>query len=307
MEQLPYDLTGTIRLVLPITLTILFGTMAALSFLGSTFKQALLSQDRDGRRLLMLGVGAVILAVMAKTGTNTVALATFGATLVVFGGAIWTNDRLTDALLNPAFGGVYLVVAAANFGYGAFWGTETIAFNAIGLTQLVVPVGLGVLFGSLAVFALLSEQFKQRVLPQNTDGGRLMGLGAAFLVVALFSSNPVMLVAAITFSATLVVLGGLVYVKDTITNFLLKTWMAPMYLLFAVALFARAADFFTSAVVTSVLLILLSGGQFVRGFVASLQSTVTKKPTVEPLGLSMVYFIAGITVFVLAIIDLLIK
>lgn len=246
MNSFIYDVLGIATKVLPIALTILLASMSALTMVGSSFQKRILARDADGKRLFMLGLGVLTLSLFSETGTRTIAFATFGVTLMAFGSLIWLDDEITKKFLTRRLGIVYLVLALASYGFGAFWGATSFSFNAIGFRELAVPVGGAVLFGSLAAFALLSEQFKDRILPQNRDGGRLVTFGVVTLVLTLFSVNPIMLVAMATFSATWIVFGGLIWVSDWLTKVLLKTWLWPIYAIISVAIFNGSVDFFTT-------------------------------------------------------------
>ncbi len=305
METLSYNIIGAVRLVLPIALTVLLGSMAAFSFLRREFKQALLSRDRDGWRLVMLACGAVILAFLATTGTNEVALAAFGLAYLALGELIWIRDTVTDALLKPFMGALYLIGAVVV--YVVAWGNSISGPNVIGLSELGIPVGLAIVFGSLTAFALLSEDFKTRILPQNADGGLLMVFGAAYFLAALFNSNPIVLVALTTFSAILIVVGGLVFIQERYTNVLLKAWMAPMYGMFAIALFTRPADYFTTAVVCAGVLFLIAAILGVTGMAGFMKSTITDKPTLKGFAPPIVYAAVAGLLFLSAIAALLIK
>lgn len=306
MSNFLYDVYGIALRLLPIALTILLASMSAFTMVGTAFQKRILSRDRDGKRLFMLGLGVLVLSLFAETGTRMVAFSTFGVTLIAFGGLIWLDDEITKRLLTRALGFVYLVLALAMFAFGAFWDATQFTFNTIGFRELAFPVGGAVLFGSLAAFALLSEQFKERILPQNGDGVRLVIFGVVALVVTLFSANPVMLVAMATFSATWIAFGGLIWVTDWVTKALLKTWMWPVYAVLSVAIFYGSVDFFTTTFLTGATMTGLSIPMGITGLISFGKADAEKRnllshvvPALTYLGLGIVLMgFAGLSLIV---------
>lgn len=209
---------------------------ACLCILPAKDRGELLAQDYDGKRMFLFGLGVALASAFAPNGMVGVGGATFGATLMALGGLVWLPDFLTNGRLQGVMtailcAGLSAVMYVIGIGYNSF-GLVGIP-NLYGLGQLMQPVGIAIVFGSLAVFAMLTDNFKNRILPKNGDGLRLVGVGVAVLIIAVFNVNPVAMVALTAAAATIITLGALIAAWDIVTNILLYPWFAVAYIVIA--------------------------------------------------------------------------
>lgn len=209
---------------------VLFAWMTLLAAIPEEDREGLLSRDRDGMRLFMLGLGAMLLSLFAWNGMSMYAILTFGTQFLVLGALVWMKDSVTNVFFKShSMSYCYFLIAYAVFISNVFKYGSTGTLNLIGLIGLAVPVGLAILFGSMAAFALLSEEVKARLLPKDNNGYTMMFIGFIVLTTALYGSNPIMLVVSATFAAILAALGAIIASNDALTIFALKTRMFILY------------------------------------------------------------------------------
>ena len=223
-------------------LVILFSLAAAFSFLSKNNKDALLSSNRDGRDLLVIGLGLALLGVLVSFLDYTAArmLVGIGFTFVAFGTVILVDDYYTDRLFQPVFGVVYTVLAFLVYRAGSL-GTQV--YNPHALVTLAVPVAMATLLATLSALAFASADFKDR-LDQQNGGWLFIVLGLAAAILSPFTNNTALIIDTASIGGLLFTLGLLIAVDQKDALGALNKAKMPVYVLIAVLLLVGARLFF---------------------------------------------------------------
>ena len=233
MNDILYNITSTFGLAVKIALFALPLWGAILMILPKSFSQALLSENFDGARMFFLGLILLILSTFAINGVWQTALATFATGWMALGLIIWLPDYYTNKLfaINHNITAVTLLILA---GLAYFFGLggkslAFIGFNEYSFMHLMFWVALVSLVGSLGVFSLLSEGFKQRILPQDGNGMTLMIIAAMIFFPGAFVANPILSVVLASTGITVCMLGFLIWLEKSWTEKLISTKLAFVY------------------------------------------------------------------------------
>jgi hypothetical protein len=156
--------------------------------------QYLLQQDRDGRNLVIASVFFLVAASFSPHFALMLILATLAAFWLVVGIMIWLPDWITDRMVSVKLAPVYIVgsivayFVGIGFGYAGF----SAEINQFTFGSLILPAAALSLFANAAIITgVVSEKFRQALLPEDTSGYYLALLSAVLLTLAFFSTNPV--------------------------------------------------------------------------------------------------------------------
>lgn len=214
---------------------------SALILLPPEDRMRILGEDRDGRRMFLFGIAISIAMILGPSSIAIVVIASTVAYWIAKGALIWMNDNWTKKLLKPTMLAIYIPMGLIAFYFGAGYGSFGFSpsANTYGFTELLAPALLVTLLVNLGIFAgLLTDRFNARILPQNNLGFRYMGLAGGLLLLALFNTNPIAMLALAVFSMNAFCFGALIALPEPVTKFLVHDNMAiPWVLITGLAFF----------------------------------------------------------------------
>lgn len=223
--------------ILPSLFVIVFGLGAAFSCLSQNHKDVLLGSDTDGWWPVGLGAVLLVLGFLIPDYTSGYLLKGLGILFAVFGGLILVDDNLTQKILNPILGFLYLAATFMVYYIGAE-ASGAFVYNTRALLTLVPFVTVATIALTLTVLSFMSAKFKSR-LAQDSGAGVLIITGVfAVAVSPLAALNPALIISTSALGGLLITLGALIVVNDDTVEMLLTKVKAIAYaILTGVALY----------------------------------------------------------------------
>ena len=216
--------------------TIGFGWPMVLALLDEDLKTALLSNDTDGKLIFVIGIVVFIAGLAVPDFAFAYALVMIGMITIEFGAFIAASDFKTEKMFAREWAKVYMTVALTAFVVGAM-SEGSLGYTAHGFLWLALPIGLASGSVYLAIMAMSSNTFKERVLTKDLSGKKLLLIGLITLCLAPIAyQNPAMMVSVSALAFVWISLGGVIWMNPGWTKFVLHRWMAIVQVLIAVAL-----------------------------------------------------------------------
>lgn len=230
-----FTMQSFINLLLSLV-TIGFGWPMALALLDEDLKKDLLSNDTDGKLIFVIGVLVFVAGLVVPDFAFAYALVMLGVITMELGGFIAASDLKTEKMFARQWAKVYMTAAITAFVVGSM-SNGSLGYTTHGFLWLALPIGLASGAVYLAIMAMSSNTFKERVLTKDQGGKKLLITGVITLCLAPIAYlNPALMVSVSALAFVWISLGGVIWMNPYWTKFMLHRWMAVVQVLIAVVL-----------------------------------------------------------------------